>query len=234
MTYWVEKGVKGIRADAAGHASHEALQAMHDRLEELRPQYGFIPIIGEVWMGGVKKEDTVHMGLRNVDRYVNGDPAAPFKEYQGELDGFLDFKFHQIAAAVANGSMLEEDARNYLLEQHYPAFSDKLLVSMLSSYDMNQFLSYTNKYEFKRAASLQMIMPQPAIIKAGEERGMTHWSPMEAHSSHGDLEVRQPVDWNWADPDIMNHYLKITQNRAMLRNIHDAVGHYTPAHTRAA
>jgi cyclomaltodextrinase / maltogenic alpha-amylase / neopullulanase len=235
MKHWVQRpqsrGIKFIRVDHAIGVPHEFLQAAHDLLDDASSEYGFVPLIGEVWMNGLKEGDLPQLRLNRKREYLaSPDPAAPFVEYSGQLDGFLDFKFHEIAVAVAAGALMEENAREFLLGQHYPRFPNQLLVSMLSSYDMNQFLSYTNKYELKRVAALQMLMPQPAIIKAGEERGMTHWSPIEAHTHRGDLEVRQPIDWKWAEPDIMDHYRRITENRATMRELYlNGIEHSMPA-----
>jgi len=80
---------------------------------------------------------------------------------------------------------------------------------------MDRFLFQcgNDKEKLKAAATIQFSLPQPAIIYYGTEAGMTQKTSLWGIPSNGDLQARQPMNWDSADKDILSFYKKLIQKK---------------------
>jgi glycosidase len=80
---------------------------------------------------------------------------------------------------------------------------------------MDRFLFQigNDKEKLKAAASIQFSLPQPAIIYYGTETGMTQTTSLWSFPSNGDLQARQPMNWETPDKELYNFYKKLIQKK---------------------
>ena len=140
------------------------------------------------------------------------------KEYYGELDGVLDFRFREIVKTyIARGPAHEKPtALEPVVKRHFAEYpSDYVLPTFLDNHDMNRFLfECRNDIEkLKVAASIQFQLEQPVIIYYGTETGMTHRKPVAVNRPHSDLQARQPMNWQKPNAEIFNFYRELIKNR---------------------
>ena len=78
---------------------------------------------------------------------------------------------------------------------------------------MDRFLFYckNDKEKLKDASVIQFSIDQPAIIYYGTEVGMTQEKSMWNIKSHGDLQVRQPMNWENKDSELIDFYKKLIE-----------------------
>ncbi len=139
------------------------------------------------------------------------------KEYIGILDGVLDFRFQEIIrdnlAWKQNISLADITEELHAHYTEYPA--SYVLPSFLDNHDMNRFLfeCKNNSEKLKRAAEIQFAQQQPPIIYYGTETGMTHEKSVWDTTAYGDLQARQPMNWENINNEIFRHYQKLIKTR---------------------
>ncbi len=85
----------------------------------------------------------------------------------------------------------------------------------LDNHDMDRFLFQcgNDKEKLKTAAAIQFSLPQPAIIYYGTEIGMTQTTSQWSIPSNGDLQARQPMNWDTPDKDLSPVLQKINTKK---------------------
>jgi len=54
---------------------------------------------------------------------------------------------------------------------------------------------------------------QPSIIYYGTESGLTQTKSIWSTSTYGDLQARQPMNWNKQNEDLIKFYKKIIEEK---------------------
>jgi cyclomaltodextrinase len=213
--YWLGIGLDGFRLDHVIGPSHGFWR--HFR-EEIKERFPNTVLIGEAWMMGIKRHELKTLNVRNKFlRWLSGASSdSLFAEYIGQLDGVLDFKVQEMIKRFVTDKRYSEKILKNQLEEHYGRFpKDFLLPTFLDNHDMNRFLfeCKNDKEKLKSAAAVQFSLPQPPIIYYGTEIGMTQTTSQWAIPSNGDLQARQPMDWQKQDKELLSFYKKIIQKK---------------------
>lgn len=210
--YWLNLGFDGFRLDHVIGPKHSFWKIFR---EEIRGEFADAVLIGEVWMPGMKWKylKTVNVRRKYLKWASGGSSDKLFKEYIGELDGVLDFKFQSLAKEfVADTRELKRR-----LEKHYRGYPlDFFLPTFLDNHDMNRFLFEcgNDKDMLKRAAQIQFSLDQPPVIYYGTEVGMSQPKSSLAFANHGDIQARMPMEWEKPDMDMYCFYKKLIRDRA--------------------
>lgn len=209
--HWLNQGFDGFRLD---HVIGPSLAFWRQFTQEIRETYPNTILIGEAWMQGIKKHElkTIHIKHKYLKWLLGAASDSLFKEYIGTLDGVLDFKFQQIIKHYMNTPAISLDHFNKHLQHHYTRFpSTFYLPTFLDNHDMDRFLFQcgNNKEKLKTAAQIQFSQDQPAILYYGTETGMTQHHSLWDIPAHGDLQARQPMNWDSPDKDLLAFYKKI-------------------------
>jgi cyclomaltodextrinase len=213
--YWLNMGLDGFRLDHVIGPSHAFWRYFK---QEIKDPYPNAVLIGEAWMMGIKQQELHTLQVRNkFFKWLSGAASDNlFKEYTGELDGVLDFKVRELIKKYVTDSKISEKMLEKQLSNHYACFPENfLLPTFLDNHDMDRFLFEcgNDKEKLKTAASIQFSLPQPAIIYYGTEIGMTQKTSQWTIPSNGDLQARQPMNWNTQDQEILTFYKKLIQKK---------------------
>ena len=213
--YWLKMGLDGFRLDHVIGPSHEFWRCFK---QEIKDHYPNAVLIGEAWMMGIKHQELHTLQVRNkLVKWLSGAASDNlFKEYIGELDGVLDFKVRELLKKYVTNPKISEIMLEKQLENHYSHFPENfLLPTFLDNHDIDRFLFEcgNDKTKLKTAASIQFSLPQPAIIYYGTEIGMTQTTSQWTIPSNGDLQARQPMNWNAQDQEILTFYKKLIQKK---------------------
>jgi cyclomaltodextrinase len=213
--YWLNLGLDGFRLDHVIGPSHAFWK---DFKQEIKDHYPNTVLIGEAWMMGIKQQELRTLQVRNkFFKWLSGAVSDNlFKEYKGELDGVLDFKVRDLIKKYVIDSKISEKMLEKQLKNHYSHFPENfLLPTFLDNHDMDRFLFEcgNDKTKLKTAASIQFSLPQPAIIYYGTEIGMTQTTSQWTNPSNGDLQARQPMNWNTQDQEILTFYKKLIKKK---------------------
>ncbi len=65
----------------------------------------------------------------------------------------------------------------------------------------------------KPQQSVQFSLPQPPIIYYGTETGMTQTTSQRKIPTNGDLQARQPMNWDAPDKELYLFYKKLLQKK---------------------
>jgi cyclomaltodextrinase / maltogenic alpha-amylase / neopullulanase len=213
--HWLSLGFDGFRLDHVIGPSHDFWKEFR---REIKTAYPNAVLIGEAWMMGIKKQELRTLQVRHAYlKWLSGATSDPlFKEYIGELDGVLDFKVQELIKKYTTDPKFFEESLVKLLNTHYRHFPEGFfLPTFLDNHDMDRFLFLcgNDKEKLKSAASIQFSLPQPPIIYYGTETGMTQHKSLWDIPSNGDLQVRQPMNWDTQDQDLVSFYKKLIKKR---------------------
>ena len=80
---------------------------------------------------------------------------------------------------------------------------------------MDRFLfeCKNNKEKLKQAAEIQFSIDQPPIIYYGTETGITQDKSIWNFKIHGDLQSRQPMNWEKPDSELLSFYKKLIKQK---------------------
>jgi len=215
-TYWLNLGFDGYRLDHVIGPSHRFWQEFRRTIKSVYPES---ILIGEAWMMGITRKElkTIH-SQHKWWRWLfsNSSSRSLFKQYVGELDGVLDFKFQEMIRQYITSPASSKKKLQKRLKKHYHHFPKNfLLPTFLDNHDMDRFLYYcqNDMEKLKAAACIQFSINQPAIVYYGTESGMTQQKSMWTVPSHGDLQARQPMNWENQDKDLINFYKQLIQSK---------------------
>jgi cyclomaltodextrinase len=209
--YWLSFGIDGYRLDHCIGPKHKFWKIFK---QEIKTDYPNCILIGEAWLMGIKFKELKTINIRKKYLYFlkSEAPEALFKEYIGELDGLLDFKFQNIIRDFVQNKFTKEKTLEKL-QKHYKKFPpDFYLPTFLDNHDTDRFLFTcgNNKELLKEAAQIQFSIDQPKIIYYGTEAAMTQPKSIWDYPAHGDLQARQPMPWKNPDKDLLDFYNDLT------------------------
>jgi glycosidase len=210
---WLVMGFDGYRLDHCIGPGHNFWKIFR---REIKHGWPDCVLIGEAWLMGIKFRElkTINVRRKWLKWLIGEAPEGLFKEYFGELDGVLDFKFQMIMRHFAQHKISKEEAIHQLT-RHYRRFpSDFHMVTFLDNHDMDRFLFTCegDKTLLKEAARIQFSIDQPKIIYYGTEAGLSQEHPIFYNSAHGDLQARRPMEWGHPDQDLLAFYRQLIRN----------------------
>lgn len=213
--YWLNIGFDGFRFDHVIGPPHSFWKQFR---KEIKTEFPNAVLIGEAWMLGIKRKELKTINIKNrFFKWLFGAASdSLLKEYVGELDGVLDFKFQEIIKNYIQHHDISKEVLQKLLKRHYAHFPDNyFLPTFLDNHDMDRFLFLCgdDKEKLKEAAQIQFSLNQPAIIYYGTEIGMTQTTSMWDISVHGDIQARQPMNWKIQDMELLEFYKKLIKQR---------------------
>ena len=213
--YWLSLGFDGFRLDHVIGPPHLFWKQFK---KEIKSEYPHVVLIGEAWMMGIKRKELRTINIKNkYFKWLFGAASdSLLKEYVGELDGVLDFKFQEIIRNYVIHPEISREALQKQLNRHYHHFpKDYFLPTFLDNHDMDRFLFYcrNDKEKLKEAAEIQFSIDQPAIIYNGTEQGMTQQKSMWNISSYGDLQARQPMNWKTKDVELVTFFKNLIEQK---------------------
>jgi len=213
--YWLSNGFDGFRLDHVIGPKHSFWSQFK---EEIKNKYPNAVLIGEAWMMGIKRKELITINIQNkLLKWLFGAASdSLFKEYVGELDGVLDFKFQELMKSYIVHNKISTKALKTRLKRHYNNFPDHyFLPTFLDNHDMDRFLFLcrNDKEKLKQAAEIQFSINQPAIIYYGTEVGMMQKQSIWGLLAYGDLQARQPMNWRKQDIKLSNFYKKLIQQK---------------------
>jgi cyclomaltodextrinase len=213
--HWLKQGLDGFRLDHVIGPSHHFWKQF---TTEIKDKYPHAVLIGEAWMMGIKKKDltTIQVHHKYLKWLSGAASDTLFTEYIGELDGLLDFKVQELLKNYITNPKTSEKTLQKQFEKHYAHFpEDFFLPTFLDNHDMDRFLFVcnNNKEKLKTAATLQFSLPQPAIVYYGTESGMTQTTSVWTIPSNGDLQARQPMNWETQDTELYEFYKNLIKKK---------------------
>ncbi len=214
--YWLGLGFDGFRLD---HVIGPILSFWKQFTKEIKTNYPNSILIGEAWMMGIKKHElnTININHKFL-KWLFCDAASDklLKEYIDVLDGVLDFKFQEIIRNYIAYSRISKNEFDKNIKKHYKHFPENyFLPAFLDNHDTNRFLFQckNDKDKLKAAAQIQFSVDQPPIIYYGTETGIVQEKSIWDIKSHGDLQARQPMNWDKQDVDLFSFYKKLILER---------------------
>jgi hypothetical protein len=184
---------------------------------EVKNHFPNIILIGEAWMKGIKFKELKTLKISNkYFKWFKKSSDDILKEYIDIFDGVLDFKFQELIRSFIAYNQISYEEYSLYLESHYNKYpSSFYLPNFLDNHDMNRFLfeCKNNKNKLKKAAEYQFMEKQPIIIYYGTEIGLSQKRSIWDIKSHGDLQARLPMNWNYSDKKLFNFYRNLIINR---------------------
>ena len=220
---WLSCGFDGYRLDHVIGPSHNFWQQFK---KEIKKEYPSAVLIGEAWMCGVKFNElkTINIKHKFLKWLFGASSDNLLKEYVGELDGVLDFRFQElIKEYIAKiSSAQSRESVDKKIKNHFKKYPDNyFLPTFLDNHDMNRFLfeCKNNKEKLKQAATIQFAINQPVIIYYGTEAGITQKKSIWSFTAHGDLQARQPMNWKQQNNDLLDFYKELIKLKKKMREV---------------
>jgi glycosidase len=179
--FWVDKGIKGFRLDAALHyyegntkKSTEALKWFCDYVYSLDPS---LYIVAEVWADSMVIEKFYHSGIDSLFNF-------PYATGEGTFVKTINRSGDGMAGAKLAETIVKEHTG-------LKTISDKIIDGVfLANHDTGRAAGYLhyNDMNVKFGAALQLFTPGKAFVYYGDELGMTGSGPK-------DEDKRAPMYW---------------------------------------
>ncbi len=145
------------------------------------------------------------------------DAPTMQEQYIGRLDGLLDFHLcDAMRRTFARGQWSEAEFERFLArhQRYFPG--DFLMPSFVDNHDMDRFLlgAKGDKQALKRAAEVQMSLPNPPVIYYGTEIGLSQTvSGLDGFGMH---MSRIPMVWgDEQDTELLAFYKKLIAERVI-------------------
>jgi len=214
--YWLSQGIDGFRLDHVIGLKHSFLKHLK---KITKNKYTDSVLIGEAWLGGINLEIIKTINIKHkIIRWLFGTSQDNIqKDYYNVLDGILDFKFQQIMKEYIAHSDIFNNSLQEELNTHFSKYPDDYyVVTFLDNHDMNRFLFDCNNNieKLKIAAKIQFKLCHPLIIYYGTEVGMTQNKSVWERRPHADIEVRQPMNWDNQDKELLVFYKNLIKGHS--------------------
>ena len=213
--HWLSFGFDGYRLD---HVIGPTYNFWKEFKTEIKKFFPNVILIGEAWMKGIRFNElnTINIKYKFLKWLFGAASDNLFKDFEMVLDGVLDFRLQELLKEyIAKENILKNEFYNKI-ESHYNNFNKNyFLPTFLDNHDMNRFLfeCKNNKEKLKKAAEIQFAIPQPSIIYYGTEIGITQNKSIWEITSYGDLQARQPMNWENPDYNLLNFYKKLIKEK---------------------
>ncbi len=179
-TFWIDKGIKGFRLDAALHyyegniaESTKALQWFYDYVEGIDPD---IYVVAEVWDSFYTIQEFYKSGVDSLFNFVLGNK-----------DGLFVKSVNRMGNGKAGASL----AKNLQMIQQtfYSINPDYVDGVFLSNHDTGRAAGFLSRKEdkIKLAAGLEILSTGCVFVYYGDELGMS--------GSGDDVNKRAPMYW---------------------------------------
>jgi cyclomaltodextrinase len=207
---WLSMGLKGFRLDHVIGPSHTFWRIFS---QAIRTKFPDVVLIGEAWAQGLERKYFNTIGIRNrsIRKFTGISQENVQMEYMHELDGVLDFWLRNlIKEAVDQGTDLRTDpGLKDQIDRHLQKVpEDYYLVSFLDNHDMDRFIRYCggDVEKLLEAFELLLSLDQPVVIYTGTENCIPNEKEVNPMTSHSDLLVRAPMDWDHLQPAFMEGF----------------------------
>jgi len=213
--HWLSLGFDGYRLDHVIGPPHSFWKQFKKEIKKMFPN---AILIGEAWMKGIKFNElkTININHKFLKWISGASSENLLKEYIRELDGVLDFKLQElIKDYIVKGKISKKEFYDRI-KHHYGRYPNNyFLPTFLDNHDMNRFLfeCKNNKEKLKQAAELQFSIDQPVIIYYGTEIGVTQNKSIWGFSANGDLQARQPMNWEKQDIKLLMFYKNLIKQK---------------------
>ena len=215
---WLAQGLDGFRLDHIIGPPHSFWREFN---KEIKEDFPHTVLIGEAWMMGISFRElrTINVHHKFFKWFRGTTSDSLFKEYIGEVDGVLDFKFQELIKHYAWDKLSQQELERAMQRRYAQYPQDFFLPTFLDNHDMDRFLfSCGNNVEkLKAAATLQFSLDQPPIIYYGTEQGMTQTTSVWAKTPYGDLQARTPMFWGKHNKALFTFYQQLIQQRQKLK-----------------
>jgi len=212
--YWINLGFDGYRLDHVIGPSFKFWQQFKNEIKKEKPN---AVLIGEAWMKGVKFNElkTINIKHKFLKWLLGNSSDKLLKDYTGIIDGVMDFKLQELLREyIARRDTYQGLTKE--IKHHYSKYPNYyFLPTFLDNHDMNRFLFEcgNNKEKMKQAAEIQFSIDQPAIIYYGTETGMTQKKSLWEFPAYGDIQARQPMNWEKQDMELRSFYKRIIEQK---------------------
>lgn len=212
--FWLSLGLDGYRLDHCIGPTHTFWKLFRS---EIKKQFPDCILIGEATLMGIKFKElkTLNFKHKYLHLFNINSLDSMFREYVGELDGVLDFRFLHILCDYVSRKITNDQLQRQL-QKHYKKFPPEFyLPTFLDNHDMDRILFRCgNKVELlKELAQIQFSIDQPKIIYYGTESGLTQDKSTFDLPSHGDLQARRPMNWDSTNKDLLDFYKNCNRSR---------------------
>ena len=213
--YWLSFGLDGFRLD---HVIGPSQKFWSYFSKMIKTNYPESVLIGEAWMQGIRFHElnTINMKGKYVKWLFGHSSDYLLISYQGLFDGVLDFHGQEIIKKYSKYLTYDIKDIKVILNKHYKKYkSDYALPLFLDNHDMDRilFVCDNNKDLLKKMVKIQFSVHQPIIIYYGTEIGMSQQKSIWDSSEHGDIQARQPMQWDHIDEDLLLFYQSLTKKR---------------------
>lgn len=205
---YLKLGIDAIRLDHIIGPSKTYLKRF---AEEIHKDYPNVPLIGEILpvaissfsdtILGLNKELLEKMDTITLDSLKAMDQS--FYEYNGYLDGILDYTFTYLIDLFIKNKLSENELKKHL-NDHYLFFekTNLFLLKQLDSHDIDRILFRCGNDRNKFRKSMEYLYHKfdnrndPLVLYYGTEDFMTQDKTMEGEP-YGDFRVRQPMNFSF-------------------------------------
>ncbi|MFB6180588.1 MAG: alpha-amylase family glycosyl hydrolase [Candidatus Nanohalobium sp.] len=212
---WLKLGLDGYRLDHVVGPSNSFWKHFE---KEIHSDFPDAALIGEAWWSGISFQhlETFEIPHKYIQG-LTGSQELVQKNYQGLLNGVLDFKAREIVLSVLGSRFIPDSLAKHFLKLHYSHYPENFqLPNFLDNHDTDRALYKlgNNKEKLKKAFKLLLKQEQPTIIYYGTEIGMTQHQPITSFDKHGDLQAREPMKWEDKDKQLLKWFKKQIKTKA--------------------
>ena len=195
--FWLSKGFDGFRIDHIIGVSRTFLADLNSELKTINPSS---ILIGEAWIEGISKKQfkTLHIKNSNYHKLLGISQESIQKQYQGLIDGVLDFEARNILITHFVRASKSEAVVMQQLQKHFKHYDDAFgLVLFLDNHDTNRIMFECNNdaEKVKQLFKILKKCKKPVVLYSGTEDCLSHNESIQTKKPYADLDVRQPMNW---------------------------------------
>lgn len=125
--FWLSLGFDGFRLDHVIGPAHSFWKQFR---KEIKDRYPNVVLIGEAWMMGIKRSElkTINIKKKFFKWLFGATSDSLLKEYIGELDGVLDFKFQELIKKYVTNPYSSKQTFNKNIKRHFAHFPNDVSI----------------------------------------------------------------------------------------------------------